>query len=192
MDKLGHINVTKRLSVNLSRVGRFCFVLGSILPDIFVHTYIVGHKWETTFEKNCERLAGLEDWGGMDCVSYLRLGYIIHYIEDYFTYPHNTIFEDDMKAHIKYEKNFYAFLKELGETRVEAGDDNMSVEELCSWLEKTHKEYIEEPEHNHEVDFAYITRAAQKTAECMLAAFERNESRNVSIGRLYGAVDRRM
>lgn len=192
MNKIGHINVTRRLSVNLNGAGRFCLVLGSILPDIFVHTYIVGHKWETTFEKNCERLARLENWGGMDCISYIRLGYIIHYIEDYFTYPHNTIFEEDMKAHIKYENEFYAFLRELGDTKVEAEDDRLSVAELCSWLEKTHKEYIEEPEHNHAVDFLYITKAAQKTAECMVAAFERNESRNVSLGRLQEALGRRM
>lgn len=191
MNKIGHINVTRRLSLSINGFGRFCFVLGSILPDIFVHTYIVGHKWETTFEKNCERLSKLEDWGGMDCISYLRLGYIIHYIEDYFTYPHNTIFEDDMKEHIKYENAFYGFLQQLGDLKIEAEDAGMSAAELCEWLEKTHKEYIEEPEHNHAIDFEYITRAAQKTAECMLAAFERNESRNVGLSRLQGAFARR-
>jgi len=192
MNKIGHINVTRRLSVNISGVGRFCLVLGSILPDIFVNTYIAGHKWETTFEKNCEKLAKLDSCGGMDCISYLRLGYIIHYIEDYFTYPHNTIFEDDMKAHIKYENEFYSFLRELGDTEVEQGDDELSVSELCTWLEKTHMEYIEEPKHCHAVDFEYITRAAQKTAECMITAFERNESRNVSLGRIQEALARRL
>lgn len=175
MNKIGHIHVTRRLSVELRGVERFCFLAGSILPDIFVHTYIVGHKWDTTFEKTCERLNHLEAWGGTDCLSFLRLGYVLHYIEDYFTYPHNTIFEEDMKEHIKYENMFYAFLQEKEDTAAPAGDEVLSAAELCDWLCRLHDQYMAEAEHNFAVDHDYMTRAAQKTAESMTALFVRNE-----------------
>ena len=181
MNKVGHINVTKRLSVGLEGASRFCLLLGSILPDIFVHTYITGHKWDSTFEKNCERLMKMEQSSGMSFYSYLKLGYVIHYIEDYFTFPHNTIYKDDMKAHVKYEIDFYDYLKNVEDESVESDGKHMSVEQLCYWIKELHDEYMAEAEHGFETDYKYITKAAQKTAECMLAAFARNEDTSISI-----------
>lgn len=182
MNKFGHISVTKSLSLDVKGAKRFCLLLGSILPDVLFHTYIVGHKWETTFEKSCRRLMHLENWGGQSWFSYLRLGYVLHYIEDYFTYPHNSNYKDSMKEHIKYESNMAAYIKELGDAPVEADELVMSVVQLRAWLRKLHNEYMEEAEHSVELDYRYISKAAKRVADSMAVAFERNENKGVDIG----------
>ncbi len=182
MNKIGHINVTKRLSLDISRTKRFWMLLGSIMPDILVHTYITGHKWDTTFDKSYRRLLHLENWGGDSWLSYYRLGYVLHYIEDYFTYPHNSNYEDDMKEHIKYENNMASYILAMGNRPVEAKDRVMSVAQLRVWLNRLHDEYMQEAVHNAELDYKYISRAAKRVADSMAIAFERNENKGVDIG----------
>ncbi len=182
MNKFGHINVSKRLSLDMGKMERFCFLLGSILPDILVHTYIVGHKWDSTIEKNCKRLKHLENWGRHSCFSYLKLGYVLHYVEDYFTYPHNLIYKDNMKEHIKYEKAMAKHLKSLNDEPIPSENVRLSAAQLRSWLHKTHEEYINESVHNQETDCKYITRASKMVADSMVAAFARNENKELDLG----------
>lgn len=188
MNKISHINITKRVSANIEGANRICLLLGSILPDIFVHTYIVGHKWNETFEKNCERLMRLEKFGCTGLYSFLKLGYVLHYIEDYFTYPHNTIYTEDMKAHVKYELDFYDYLKTVDNIRTNGSEEHLNAKQLCEWLEALHDEYMSVSVHNFESDYEYITKAAQKTVECMAAAFVKNEANGITFEGLHDTV----
>ena len=40
MNKYGHVTVTKRLTPKLKKRHDFALRLGSIMPDILLHTYI--------------------------------------------------------------------------------------------------------------------------------------------------------
>ena len=51
MDKIGHLVVTKSLTGNMHKTHKAALLLGSILPDLFVYTYLEGHTWEATFDK---------------------------------------------------------------------------------------------------------------------------------------------
>ena len=46
MDKIGHLVVTKSLTGNMHKTHKAALLLGSILPDLFVYTYLEGHTWE--------------------------------------------------------------------------------------------------------------------------------------------------
>ena len=51
MNKYGHVTVTKRLTPMLKKRHDFALRLGSIMPDILLHTYIKGHTWDSSYNK---------------------------------------------------------------------------------------------------------------------------------------------
>ena len=112
MDKIGHLVMTKSLSGNIHRAHKAALLFGSILPDLLVYTYLEGHTWEATFEQITKQMEALEAKGRGGSFSYLKLGWILHYVEDYFTYPHNTIFEGTIPEHYAYEKKMTKWMRE--------------------------------------------------------------------------------
>ena len=112
MDKIGHLVVTKSLTGNMHKTHKAALLLGSILPDLFVYTYLEGHTWEATFDKIINHMEVLEEKGRGGCFSYLKLGWVLHYVEDYFTYPHNTIFEGTIPEHYAYEKKMTRWMRD--------------------------------------------------------------------------------
>jgi len=113
MDKIGHLVMTKSLSGNIHRAHKAALLFGSILPDLLVYTYLEGHTWEATFEQITKQMKALEAKGRGGSFSYLKLGWILHYVEDYFTYPHNTIFGGTIPEHYAYEKKMTKWMREL-------------------------------------------------------------------------------
>ena len=111
MDKIGHLVMTKSLSGNIHRAHKASLLFGSILPDLLVYTYLEGHTWEATFEQITKQMKALEAKGRGGSFSYLKLGWILHYVEDYFTYPHNTIFEGTISEHYAYEKKMTKWMR---------------------------------------------------------------------------------
>ena len=112
MNKYGHVTVTKRLTPKLKKRHDFALRLGSIMPDILLHTYIKGHTWDSSYNKVSRRLQRLERHGRMNCFSFLSLGYALHYIEDYFTFPHNSWYPEPMSEHVLYEIKFMNYIRE--------------------------------------------------------------------------------
>lgn len=92
----------------LSRRWR-SFYLGNILPDCKPSFVTVRHEYDKTFDLMAEMLRALAEEDGywsMDTAQYMRdLGQIVHYIADYFTYPHNTHFPGNIKDHCVYEEH---------------------------------------------------------------------------------------
>lgn len=149
MNKKGHLLITKKcMEKSLAdefKGYRIWVMLGSIMPDFLYHTYLMGHTWNATFERTMKRLESLREWGGMNWYSCLWLGYLLHYIEDYFTYPHNTDYQGSLWEHILYEKELTKYLKE--EKQTEAGRNNVcaqNVKELRYLLLEMHEEYVKE------------------------------------------------
>lgn len=100
MDKIGHLVMTKSLSGNIHRAHKAALLFGSILPDLLVYTYLEGHTWEATFEQITKQMEALEAKGRGGSFSYLKLGWILHYVEDYFTLPLIRFLRESMPEHL--------------------------------------------------------------------------------------------
>ena len=87
MDKIGHLVMTKSLSGNIHRAHKAALLFGSILPDLLVYTYLEGHTWEATFEQITKQMEVLEAKGRGGSFSYLKLGWILHYVCLLYTSP---------------------------------------------------------------------------------------------------------
>ena len=72
---------------------------------------------------------------------------MIHYIADYFTFPHNETFEGSLKEHCDYEQELKLKLREhirSGEAKIHAERVLRvhSVSELIDYIRERHAEYL--------------------------------------------------
>ena len=89
----------------------------------------------------------------------IRLGVQLHYLADYFTYPHNECFEGSMRDHHDYEELLYKGMKDIFESAdmyyTSSVPNPADAEELMELIRRTHRNYIDE-EKMLEVDCEYI------------------------------------
>ena len=106
MRKINHINLGSFLSNSIDdyNLKRKSFVVGNVLPDCIPSFIYVRHNLESTFEKVKKILKQLMNIPMNTYKFWIKLGCIIHYIADYFTYPHTKLFHDGFFKHNKYEK----------------------------------------------------------------------------------------
>lgn len=100
MNKRSHLFLTGKIAKNLPEEKKRWVLFGSILPDILCHTYLKGHTWESSFDGIEKRMYGLEQQGGDNRFSYLMLGWVLHYVEDFYTLAHNPVFAGDLQDHM--------------------------------------------------------------------------------------------
>ena len=101
-----------------------------------------------------------------------RLGVIVHYIADYFTFPHNNHYPGNVKDHCYYERDLKygmkAFLKTEEALKIKeqvvAYD---SVEELTSYIRSIHNSYMKLA-HTVEEDIRYIVHACTTVVKSIL------------------------
>lgn len=174
MDKIGHLVMTESLAGNVHRTHKAALLLGSILPDLLVYTYLTGHTWEATLEQITSRMELLEEKGRGSCFSYLKLGWILHYVEDYFTYPHNTIFEGTISEHYAYEKKMTKWMREgaLEQMAVPVCKKLNSAAEVEDRLQELHEKYLSE-EMCYENDTAYMRQMVSEILNCYAELFVR-------------------
>ena len=79
MNKNGRLFITKSVTVELLAKYRFWIKLGSIAPDLLFHTYLRGHTWDTTFDRNSIHMERLWEHGHMNRWSCFKLGYLLPY-----------------------------------------------------------------------------------------------------------------
>lgn len=175
MNKPGHLMITEAVSGKISGKYRLWLKIGSILPDILLTTYLTGHTWTAAHSKIRIRMKHLEQHGTMTRFSFLALGYILHYIEDYFTYPHNVWFNSDLSAHIIYERNFteYIYSQKESVKFIDPGC-TMSFEALLDSLCHAHQNYAKETP-GFANDLRYIQTAVSNVLYSYLLIFERNQ-----------------
>lgn len=176
MKKTGHLLVTDLTSGGLTKAQRFFLLTGSILPDILVHTYLKGHTWLGSFEDNCKRMRKLAEKGTYNWYSCLILGYILHYVEDYFTYPHNIGFTGSLAEHCQYEKEMLLYLQSELENEIifKENDSILSSDMLCCYLHGLHSEYMRAKQ-CFENDSKYAVVAVQQAAVYFFRVFQRNQ-----------------
>lgn len=150
----------------LSRKERCAFIFGCIEPDYNYITYLrgtfrkrtlAGHSFENAGEYIKATISRLQNRENMKCRDYFRLGTIMHYVVDAFTYAHNENFPGAIAAHRDYEKqlkdSFKKFLELRHARRVH------SATPLYEALKEAHEKYLRQPASPHK-DMHYIEKLA--------------------------------
>ncbi len=125
MRKKSHISLAKGV-INGLDIGdrinhRLSFFVGSIWPDCTPSFLTKRHCIDETFdilavnmEKFLEKYKTNKD---MSILSTWRMGIVMHYIADYFTYPHNSHYTGGFKQHCIYEEELkhrmYSFVADV-------------------------------------------------------------------------------
>ena len=113
MRKKSHISLARYMVENLKdeelKRHKFSFYLGSILPDIKPSFLYKRHEMDGTFPYVSRHIRRLSEGDALirkkkGCKYYRDLGQISHYLADYFTFPHNTIYPGSLKDHCSYEE----------------------------------------------------------------------------------------
>lgn len=157
MRKKSHILLASYLADQMTaaeslQMHRKAFCLGSILPDCKPSFITTRHEFFGTFGSIQERMQFLVLNGTEVCSErtfWRRVGEILHYIADYFTFPHNKIFTGSFMEHNQYEKELKIRLKEYiksGEAYLNAVSEPMmqfrNLTELIEFVKKSHESYL--------------------------------------------------
>ena len=168
MRKKSHILLARYLAdqmpANTSlQSHRKAFCLGNILPDIQPSFITKRHEYFGTFDEVQEKIILLVETGAEDLndrVFWRRIGEVMHYIADYFTFPHNRTFDGTLRQHNSYEKNLKNELKAF----VKSGKADVYAEkklkfenlgELDDFIKDHHSEYLGR-KRNIDEDIHYI------------------------------------
>ena len=142
---------------------RKAFCLGSILPDIKPSFLTKKHEYFGTFGEIQEKMRDLVLSSPTELkerVYWRRLGEVMHYMADYFTFPHNRNFTGNLYQHNKYEKHLKNHLKRY----IESGAVNSMViqpvsfgcfQEMVDYIKDAHERYLQK-ERNIAEDIQYI------------------------------------
>lgn len=159
MRKKSHISLAKYIVESLEeqelQKHKKAFYLGSILPDCKPSFITVKHEMEGTFPKVQQELEEIVERQRNSQINtrvfYRSLGEVIHYIADYFTFPHNPHYPGNLRDHCAYEEQLKKGLREYiqsGEAernsaRVRASVQNLnSTEDICKFIQNAHETYV--------------------------------------------------
>lgn len=185
MRKKSHISLAKHI-VNISDLQhlsrhKMAFYVGSILPDCKPSFLTQRHEITGTFDvvaAGMKRLTeGYQNLEQLSTLYFTRLGEVLHYIADYFTFPHNKEYEGNMKAHCVYEgqlkHKLRAYIRRIHEKNIEDWKESVkmddlkqfhSVSDLCEYIKDEHRRYIQRGTHSVEEDCKYIVEICSKIA----------------------------
>ena len=157
------------IGTHARKTQRWAFVFGCVEPDYNYLTYLrgsfsnrmfSGHTFESTAEYICEAIMRLEARVHFRYRDYYRLGKLIHYVVDAFTYAHNRNFPGSLPDHRSYEmelkEKFAAYLAERKANAVPA------MKPLFEALVDEHARYMKMPA-SQQKDMNFVERVA-----CML------------------------
>lgn len=142
---------------------RKAFCLGNILPDIQPSFVTKRHEYFGTYNEVRSKITELVSEGAghwNERVFWRRTGEVMHYIADYFTFPHNRTFDGSLREHNSYEKNLKNELKSFvrsGKADVYA-EKNIRFEnlsQLLAYIRMRHSEYLNR-KRNIDEDIHYI------------------------------------
>lgn len=180
MRKKSHISLAKYIvdDVKVPELAahRKAFYLGSILPDCKPSFLTQRHEFNKTFDmvqKEICELSGNRELVRRNARAYMRhLGEVIHYIADYFTFPHNETYEGSLKDHCYYEKNLKFYLRwyvQSGEAFRERLEERLfqTPEAIVAFIRNAHREYLSR-KRNVEEDCRYIVRVCRQVVRAIL------------------------
>lgn len=144
METKDHLYLAKLITNTANFGGKLkksAFEYGCISPDVNPLTYIKGHTFSGTslYVKNSlSRLHGKLK----SPKDYFDLGRAIHFIGDYFTFPHTPLFKGTISEHISYEHCLHKHISSLKSDILTESKLDISNEKKCiALLEKVHEKY---------------------------------------------------
>lgn len=115
------------------RRHRRAFLIGCVEPDINIFSFLrgimthekfTGHNAANSSAFVRKHIGSLESSGVWSAWDAFRLGTVLHYAADAFTYPHNSFWTGSLRQHILYEEElhtaFTAALRRGGEDPAES------------------------------------------------------------------------
>ena len=172
------------------QLHRKAFCLGSILPDCKPSFLTTRHEYFGTHELVQERIRFLVEEGSEICsarVFWRRIGEVIHYIADYFTFPHNKTFTGNLREHNHYEKDLKDRLKiciENGEAAAFLQKEKVihfkSLQELFSYVQVRHENYLQKARTIAE-DIRYILSVCMQVVRGMFELCMANDALSFAV-----------
>lgn len=203
MRKKSHISLAKHI-VNISGMQSFqkhrkAFYIGSVLPDCKPSFITQRHEITGTFnlvEHGIEKLTqGYREIGDLSTVYFTRLGEIVHYIADYFTFPHNKEYPGNMKQHCIYEGELKhalrSYIKAIRDNDLQQWKADLKIEDLsgfhnntdiCNFLKEEHEKYIQRRTHSVQEDLRYIVGICSRAAMAILHVCMMSMEQNAALG----------
>lgn len=149
-----------------SPADRAAFLAGCVEPDLNAVTYLKGsfhgqklrgHNFPNLIPRIRKLIFHLEYSGAKTPVYFYRLGKLIHYLADAFTWPHNTAFAGTLLDHILYEEQMEKFFLASAPEKIrQAGIIENDRNPFLAILEQ-HSAYLKAP-NSIQTDIDYITR----------------------------------
>lgn len=184
MRKKSHISVAKYLlnsnGMEYLNGHSKSFYIGSILPDCVPSFITRRHCIEDTIgilKKEIDKIT--TDYNvekGLTSYFCRHLGVITHYVADYFTFPHNSIYPGNLKDHCVYEKDLKhaikAYVKSDDAKRIrERNGLFQNSEEIIAFIRNAHEEYLQLMI-QIKLDCMYIVELCHKVVDAILQLFE--------------------
>lgn len=151
----------------IPEIYKKAFIIGSIEPDKNLLTYLHGflggrklhgHDYENILPMMKRLYDMLSEKKVFGLKDYYRLGKLLHYTADAFTYPHNSIFTGSLAAHVicerKLHEKFCAAVSEVRSTE----QIRLSAEKFED-MQDLHFEYMQSAG-GYEWDCRYILQAS--------------------------------
>lgn len=186
MRKKSHISVARYLmnssGMEYLQKHKKSFYLGSILPDCTPSFITRRHSIDETLDilrKEIDKITVNYNFEkGLSSYYCRHLGIITHYVADYFTFPHNTIFPGTLKDHCVYEEDLKHairnYVKSDEAKRVREKNGNFrTTDEIISFIKVSHEKYLNAIKEIH-YDCMYIVELCHRVVDALLQLYELN------------------
>ncbi|MFI3177384.1 MAG: zinc dependent phospholipase C family protein [Eubacteriales bacterium] len=185
MRKKSHISLAAFLVRHVSneefKSHKKLFCLASIFPDCKFSFLTKKHAFQDTFEEIKERITNLssQSYGEVNGKRryVVELSEIMHYLADYFTFPHNDTYQGSIKEHCIYEGELKRKLRSYVKSsnaimQKDKYVPNYNVEDILAYIKESHGEYLSK-QRSVEEDCDYIVRITYQVMEAILLCKER-------------------
>lgn len=124
-----------------SKLKKAAFEYGCISPDLNPFTYVKGHTYDGTASYVRKIIKSL--YGKLKTPSdYFDLGRAVHFIGDYFTFPHTPFFKGNLSEHVSYEGYLHKHIISSDNNILsDIKTDITSSGKCINLLEKMHERY---------------------------------------------------
>lgn len=156
MRKKSHISLAKGVIHGLDigeRVNhRLSFFVGSIWPDCTPSFLTKRHCIDDTFDIMAKKMdkfiSKYNADKDMGISSTWRMGIVLHYIADYFTYPHNSNYPGGFKDHCIYEEELkHRMYKYVADMKMTAPKQDVpvfaSTKQILEYIKNIHNKYMQ-------------------------------------------------
>ncbi len=190
MRKKSHISLCKGILHGLDLTGRvhhkLSFYIGSIWPDCIPSFITKRHNIDETFDIFTNRMnkfiAKFNKEKDMSAIQTMRMGMVLHYIADYFTFPHNSHYQGTIKDHCIYEeglkKKMYEFVAEEKKKLAKASSLDLpvftSVKQITEFIKEKHSQYMK-LDGNVDSDCLYAFKSCMVVMSSLLLIADRSQ-----------------